>query len=203
MGKKEMIAGEHKGLPVMSFPDGVSWEAWLFDHGESSPGVWLKFAKKKSSDILLSKAEAIEAALCFGWIDGQLDRFDEASWLVRFTPRGPKSKWSQNNRETALRLVANGRMQPPGHARINEAKRDGRWDHAYAPQSAAQIPDDLQKALDANPEAKTFFATLKGINRYAVLYRIEAAKTEKTRSARIEKFVAMLIRGETIHPRKD
>lgn len=187
----------------MSFPDRMTWEAWLADHGADLPGVWLKFAKKSSNAITIAKPEAIEVALCFGWIDGQIDRFDDAFWLVRFTPRRPNSKWSQINRDTAIRLIAEGRMTPAGHAEVEKAKCDGRWDVAYAPQSKAEIPDDFQAALDLNPKARAFFSTLKGANRYAILYRIHNAKTEKTRSARIEKFASMLAQGQTIHPQKD
>lgn len=194
---------EHKGLPIISFPDRTTWESWLSKNGAKSSGIWLKFAKKKSGEITISKPEAIQAALCFGWIDGQLDRFDDAFWLVRFTPRSPKSKWSQINREMALRLIADGRMRPTGHARIAEAKSNGCWDAAYAPQSRAEIPGDLQVALSANPKAKSFFATLKGPNRYAILYRIGNAKTEKTRSMRVRKFIEMLNLGQTIYPQKE
>jgi uncharacterized protein YdeI (YjbR/CyaY-like superfamily) len=146
------------------------------------------------------KAEAIEAALAHGWIDGQLDKFDEQDWLVRFTPRGPKSKWSQINRDTAIRLIAEGRMKARGLAEVEKAKKDGRWDAAYAPQSSAAVPEDLENALARNPKAREFFASLRGANRYAILYRIYDAKTPKTRSARIEKFVAMLALGQTVHP---
>lgn len=198
----EKVVVDHKGLPIISFPDRAGWEAWLAKHGAGVPGAWLKFAKKSSGATTIAKADAIEAALCFGWVDGQLDRFDETFWLVRFTPRGPKSKWSQINRDTATRLMAQGRMAPAGHAEVERAKRDGRWDTAYAPQSKAEVPDDLQAALNANPRAKAFFSTLKGSNRYAILYRVHDAKTERTRSARIEKFVSMLELGKTLHERK-
>jgi uncharacterized protein YdeI (YjbR/CyaY-like superfamily) len=191
---------DHKGWPIICFPDRISWEAWLTEHGTQVSGVWLKFAKKSSSTPTIAKADAIEAALCFGWIDGQLDWFDETSWLVRFTPRGPKSKWSQLNRDRATRLMSEGRMAPTGYAEVQRAKRDGRWDAAYAPQSKAEVPDDFHAALDANPKAKAFFSTLKGSNRYAILYRIHGAKTEKTRLARIEKFTSMLALGETLYP---
>ena len=137
-----------------------------------------------------------------GWIDGQIDALDERFWLTRFTPRSAKSKWSQNNCAAAERLIAANRMQPAGLAAAEAAKADGRWSAAYAPQSRAEVPADLAEALDANPEAKAFFATLKGANRYAVLYRIHDAKTAKTRAARIEKFVAMLERGEVLHPKR-
>ena len=190
---------EHKGLPVLTFVDQPAWDAWLAAQGGASLGLWVKFAKPSAGVASVTKAEAIEAALRHGWIDGQLDRFDADWWLTRFTPRGPKSKWSQINRATAERLIADGRMAPAGLAEVERAKADGRWDAAYAPQARAEVPPDLQAALDASPEAARFFATLRGANRYAVLYRIHDAKTEKTRAARIEN-IAMLARGETLHP---
>jgi len=192
----------HKGLPVLAFASQAAWEAWLAEHGGAHPGVWMKLAKKSASAAGISKAQAIESALCHGWIDGQIDRFDEQFWLTRFTPRGPRSKWSEINVATAERLLGEGRMAPAGRAEIERAKADGRWKAAYAPQSKAEIPADLQAALDAEPAAKAFFATLKGANRYAVLYRIHDAKTPKTRQTRIEKYVSMLARGETLHPAK-
>lgn len=191
---------EHKGLPVRAFESQDMWRKWLAEHAAVSRGLWVKFAKKTSGVPSVGKSEAIETALAFGWIDGQLDRFDDQFWLVRFTPRGPKSKWSQINVATVTRLLASGRMTPSGLAEVEKAKADGRWDAAYAPQSKAEIPQDMQAALDAEPAAKAFFATLTGANRYAVLYRIHDAKTEKTRRARIEKFVAMLASGQTIYP---
>jgi uncharacterized protein YdeI (YjbR/CyaY-like superfamily) len=193
---------EHKGLPVLSFATQTLWGNWLAEHGAASSGIWLKLARKTSDVASVSKPEAIEAALAFGWIDGQLDRCDEGFWLVRFTPRARHSKWSQVNRDTVARLLAERKMAPAGVAEIEQAKADGRWDAAYPPQSKAGIPDDLQARLDAYPAAKAFFATLKGANRYAILYRIHDAKTEKTRAARIEKFVDMLGQGRTIYPDK-
>jgi uncharacterized protein YdeI (YjbR/CyaY-like superfamily) len=192
---------EHKGLPVLAFASNDAWEGWLAEH-QAAPGVWLKFAKKSSGVVSVGKPEAIEIALAYGWIDGQLHPFDQQFWLVRFTPRGPKSKWSQNNVDTATRLLSAGRMTPAGLAAVDKAKADGRWDAAYAPQSKAEVPADLQAALDAESAAKAFFATLKGVNRYAVLYRVHDAKTAKTRQMRIAKFVAMLALGQTIHPTK-
>ena len=192
----------HRGLPILAFASQAAWEAWLAEHGAAQPGIWMKLAKKSSGANGVGKAQAIESALCHGWIDGQLDRFDEQFWLVRFTPRGRRSKWSEINVATAERLLAEGRMTSAGLAEIERAKADGRWRAAYAPQSKAEIPPDLQAALDAEPAAKAFFATLKGANRYAVLYRIHDAKTPKTRQARIEKYVSMLARGETLHPAK-
>ena len=193
---------KQKGLPVLAFASREAWESWLAKNGTASRGLWVKLAKKGAGVACVGKSDAIEAALAFGWIDGQLDAFDDRFWLVRFTPRGHRSKWSQNNVDTARRLLAGGRMTPAGLAEVEKAKADGRWDAAYAPQSKAEVPDDLQAALDARPAAKAFFATLKGANRYAILYRIHDAKTEKTRAARIEKFVSMLALGQTIHPTK-
>jgi uncharacterized protein YdeI (YjbR/CyaY-like superfamily) len=193
---------DHNGLPILAFACQTDWEAWLAAHGAASSGLWVKIAKAGAGVATVGKAEAIETALAHGWIDGQIDRFDDRFWLTRFTPRGPKSKWSQNNCATAERLIATNRMQPAGVAAVEAAKADGRWAAAYAPQSRAEVPGDLAKALDAAPEARAFFATLKGANRYAVLYRIHDAKTAKTRAARIDKFVAMLARGEVLHPPK-
>jgi uncharacterized protein YdeI (YjbR/CyaY-like superfamily) len=187
------------GLPILGFPNREALEAWLEKEGRSSQGIWLRLAKKETGIASVSKAEAIDAALCFGWIDGQLDKYDEEHWLIRFTPRRPRSKWSARNRARALELIAEGRMRPEGLAEIEAAKADGRWDAAYAPQSEAEVPADLQAALEANPKAAAFFATLKGANRYAILYRVGEAKRPETRAARIAKFVGMLERGETLH----
>jgi uncharacterized protein YdeI (YjbR/CyaY-like superfamily) len=192
----------HKGLPVQSFETQTQWSRWLAGKGASSKGLWLKFYKKDSGYLTVSKAEAVEAALCHGWIDGQINPFDETAWLVRFTPRTSASKWSENNRKTAERLIKTGKMTAAGLAEVQRAKADGRWAAAYASQGNATVPEDLAAALDASPKAKAFFATLSGANRYAILYRTHGAKKAETRKARIEKFVAMLARGETIHPQK-
>jgi uncharacterized protein YdeI (YjbR/CyaY-like superfamily) len=156
-------------------------------------------AKKGAPEPTLTKAEAIDAALCHGWIDGQLDTYDDHHWLIRFTPRKPRSRWSKLNRSRATALLAEGRMRPAGLARIEMAKSDGRWDVAYAPASTAEAPPDLAAALDSSPKAAAFFATLKGANRYAILYRIGAVKTPEARARKIARFVAMLERGETTH----
>jgi uncharacterized protein YdeI (YjbR/CyaY-like superfamily) len=187
------------GLPILSFEDRQALEIWLEAEGGRSGGIWLLLAKKESGRASVARAEAIDAALCFGWIDGQLDKYDADHWLIRFTPRRPRSKWSGRNRTRALELIAAGRVRPPGMAEIEAARADGRWNAAYAPQSEAGVPADLQAALDASPEAASFFTTLKGANRYAILYRIGEAKRPGTRAARIAKFVAMLERGETLH----
>ena len=162
-------------------------------------GAWLRFAKKGAGVASLTKAEAIDAALCHGWIDGQLDKYDAESWLIRFTPRKARSKWSEVNRTRAEELIAAGRMRQRGLAEVDRAKADGRWAAAYAPASSARVPEDLAQALAANPKAAAFFATLTGANRYAVLYRIGAVKRAETRARKIAAFVAMLERGETIH----
>lgn len=190
------------GLPIRAFASAALLERWLARQPADSKGIWLKLAKQGTGVASVSKQEAIEAALCHGWIDGQLNPYDERFWLVRFTPRTAKSRWSEINRSTATRLMAEGRMSPAGLAQVDAAKKDGRWGGAYAPQSKAEVPPDLQAALDAQPAAKAFFATLKGANRFAVLYRIQDAKTPATRQARIDKFVAMLARGEVLHPPK-
>jgi uncharacterized protein YdeI (YjbR/CyaY-like superfamily) len=187
------------GLPILTFADARAFEAWLEAQGPIAPGLWLRLAKKGAPARTLTKLEAIDAALCHGWIDGQLDKYDDHHWLIRFTPRKPRSRWSQLNRTRATGLLAEGRMRPAGVAQIEMAKSDGRWDLAYAPASVAEAPPDLAAVLDASPKAAAFFATLKGANRYAILYRIGAAKTPEARARKIARFVAMLERGETIH----
>ena len=187
------------GLPIVGFADAGAFEVWIEAQSDDAPGLWLKLAKNGSKIVSLSKAEAIDAALCHGWIDGQLDTYDDACWLVRFTPRKPRSKWSEINRTRALQLIEAGRMRPTGLAQIEAAKSDGRWEVAYAPASRAEVPPDLRAALDENPAAAAFFATLTGANRYAILYRIGAVKRPDTRARKIASFVAMLERGETLH----
>ena len=187
------------GLPIVSFADQRAWERWLAEQPCDSAGVWIRFRKKNSSVASVTKDQAIDSALCFGWIDGQLDKYDAESWLVRFTPRRPRSKWSQANRKRALELISAGRMQASGRSAIDRARADGRWEAAYPSASKAEVPPDLQNALDTNPEAAAFFAALTGANRYAILYRIGAAKKAETRARKIGQFVGMLERGETVH----
>jgi len=196
------MAKAKRDLPVVAFKSQQAWDSWLTSQPADSNGLWLKLAKKSSGIASVSKPEAIDTALCHGWIDGQLDSFDDDYWLIRFTPRQSTSKWSEKNRTRALELVKLRRMKPPGSNEIERAKKDGRWDAAYAPQSTAQVPDDLRAALARNKEAGSFFETLDSTNRYAILYRIGSAKKAETRVARIEKFVTMLIEGRTIHPPK-
>ena len=185
-----------------AFKSQPAWESWLASQLPDSRGLWLKLARKSSGIASVSKQEAIDTALCHGWIDGQLDAFDDKFWLIRFTPRQAASKWSEKNRTRALELVKLKRMRPAGLREIDRAKKDGRWDAAYAPQSSAEVPDDLRAALSKSKEARSFFETLDSANRYAILYRVHTAKKPETRTERIEKFVAMLAEGKTIHPLK-
>jgi len=187
-------------LPVLLFARPKDWEAWLKANHAESGGLCLRLAKKNSCIESITYAEALDVALCYGWIDGHKKRYDEASWLQKFTPRGRKSIWSKINREKAEALIESKRMKPAGLKAIESAKQDGRWDAAYDSQSKAAVPDDFQAALDQNAKAKAFFATLKGGNRYAILFRIQTANKVETRTKRIEQFIAMLERGETIHP---
>ncbi|HEU5437770.1 MAG TPA: YdeI/OmpD-associated family protein [Ktedonobacterales bacterium] len=187
-------------LPTLSCETQGEWEAWLATHHADTHVVWLKFAKKAAGTPSVSYAEAVESALCYGWIDGQSASLDGTHWRQRFTPRRPKSVWSRVNREKAEALIAAGRMQPAGLRQVELAKADGRWDAAYDSQSTIEVPADLQRALDVHPAAKAFFATLDSRNRYAILYRIQTAKKSETRSARIEKFVTMLAQGQKIYP---
>jgi uncharacterized protein YdeI (YjbR/CyaY-like superfamily) len=186
-------------LPILPFACQSDWEAWLEQNHSDPQGLWLKIAKKASGIATVTYAEALDAALCFGWIDGQRGRFDDEWFVQRFTPRRARSRWSQINRDRVERLIADGRMRPAGLAEIERAKEDGRWDAAYASQSKIEVPADLRRALDANPAAKQLFAKLDSANRYAILYRVHDAKRAETRARRIERFVAMLARGETIH----
>ena len=200
MKKLRTAAREQRsGLPVLAFADVKALEAWFGSQRSDAPGVWIKFARKGALKATLTKDEAVDAALCHGWIDGKLEKYDETHWLVRFTPRRPGSKWSLKNRKRALQLIEQGRMQPSGRAQIEAARADGRWDQAYASSSGAEVPGDLQSALNASPKAAAFFKTLSSRNRYAILYRIGAVKKPETRARKIKEFVAMLERGETIH----
>jgi uncharacterized protein YdeI (YjbR/CyaY-like superfamily) len=185
--------------PKLRLADQGQWLAWLQEHHQAASGVWLEFAKKNAGISLLTHSEALETALCYGWIDGQTKSLDEHFWTQRFIPRKADSIWSQNNRQSALALIESGRMQPAGLAAIERAKANGRWDAAYAAPSRATIPPDLAAALRENPQAASFFTTLNGKNRYAILFRLQTAKKAETRAARLERFIAMLARGETLH----
>jgi len=191
---------EKDNLPTIDFASQQTWETWLQEHHAEEKGVWLKIAKKESGTPSVSYAEALESALCYGWIDGQKASFDTQYWLQKFTPRRSKSIWSKVNCDKAMLLIETGRMQSAGLREVELAKADGRWDASYASQSKITIPDDLQHALDNNPQAREFFATLNSTNRYAILFRIQTAKKAETRAARIRKFVDMLAKHEKIYP---
>jgi len=185
-------------LPTLALASQGEWRDWLVEHHANSPGVWLKIAKKGVDGI--SYLEALDVALCHGWIDGQKGGFDESFWVQRFTPRKPRSKWSQINCAKATALIASGAMQSAGMIEVERAKADGRWDAAYASQKSAAAPDDLVRALAENDRAREFFATLDSTNRYAIIYRIQDAKRPETRARRIDTFVAMCAAHEKVHP---
>ena len=187
-------------IPVILFAKPKDWQAWLKANHTESKGLWLRLAKKASGIESINYAEALDVALCYGWIDGQKKSYDETSWLQKFTPRGAKSIWSKINREKALALIESGQMKPAGLKTIESAKQDGRWDAAYDSQSKATVPEDFQAALDQNAKAKAFFDTLKKYNRYAILFRIQTAKKAETRSRRIQQCIEMLEKHETFHP---
>ena len=178
----------------------AAWERWLKRHHVDAAGVWLRMAKKDSGIASVNHAEALEVALCYGWIDGQRKAEDDKHFLQRFTPRTPRSTWSQINRAKALKLIDEGRMQPAGLAEVTRARADGRWEAAYEAASTATVPPDLQAALDANRQAAAFFAKLDSRNRFAILFRTQGAKKAETRARRIAQFVQMLAKGEKIHP---
>jgi uncharacterized protein YdeI (YjbR/CyaY-like superfamily) len=185
--------------PILQFDDQAAWAQWLEQNHANSQGVRLKLAKKGSGITTVTYGEALEEALCYGWIDGQVGRFDESFYLQRFTPRRPRSMWSANNCVKVERLIIEGRMKASGLKAIEAAKADGRWDAAYPAQSEASVPDDLQRALDENPEARAFFDTLSSQNRFAILFRLHGAKRPETRAKRIAQYVAMLADGRTFH----
>jgi uncharacterized protein YdeI (YjbR/CyaY-like superfamily) len=185
--------------PILHFESEQAWEQWLEANHATSQGLWLKIAKKDSGIDSVSYAQALDVALCFGWIDGQKNKFDKQFWLQKFTPRRPKSRWSKINREKAMALIEQGRMRPAGLREVERARQDGRWDAAYASQSSITVPDDFQQALDQNPTARAFFDTLNSQNRYAILYRLQDAKKPETRQRRIEKFIALLNEQQTLY----
>jgi uncharacterized protein YdeI (YjbR/CyaY-like superfamily) len=187
--------------PELIVADAAAWRTWLKGNHATSRGVRLVLAKKGTTDpTTLSYDEALDEAICFGWIDGQVGRRDSTTFLRRFTPRSARSAWSQRNVAIAERLRASGRMQRSGDEEVRRAKADGRWEAAYAGQKGAVVPDDLAKALAADPRAQAMFETLTSANRYSIIYRIETAKKVETRARRVEQFVEMLARGETPHP---
>jgi uncharacterized protein YdeI (YjbR/CyaY-like superfamily) len=186
--------------PILEFASRAAWTKWLAGNHSTSTGVVVKIAKKASGATGIGYEDALEVALSYGWIDARKSRFDDRFWLQRFTPRGPRSKWSQRNRAKALELIECGKMRAAGQREVDRARADGRWEAAYAAQSTATVPDDLRTALDAHPRAARLFAELDSRNRYAILYRVGDAKRPETRTRRIEKFVAMLDAGDKIYP---
>ncbi len=188
------------GKPIRSFRERSSWAAWLEDNHAASPGVWLRLAKKSSNVKSVSYADAVEVALCYGWIDGQAKGEDDNYRLQKFTPRARRSIWSKRNQEKALTLIESGRMKPAGLMEVERAKQDGRWADAYDSPSTMKVPPDFQAALNQEARAKAFFKSLDGRNRYAILFRLQTAKRPETRARRIERFVAMLVREEKLYP---
>ncbi|MGA5649594.1 YdeI/OmpD-associated family protein [Streptomyces seoulensis] len=193
-------AGVTQHLEIVAFESAEAFEAWLGEHHAVSPGIWLKLRKKAPGSVALDYAQALDVALCYGWIDGQKAGLDDQWWLQRFTPRTPRSKWSKINRDKVATLTEQGRMRPPGQSEIDRAKADGRWEAAYDSAKTATVPADLAAALLADPAAAESFEQLDRQNRYAILYRVQEAKKPETRARRIEKYVAMLARGEKPHP---
>ena len=194
------MAQTSDALTAESFSSQAAWRAWLDANHAIERGIWLMLAKQASGMSSVTYAEAVDSALCYGWIDGQKKAMDDMWWLQKFTPRRPKSPWSKINRQKAEQLIESGAMQPAGLRAFEAAKADGRWARAYDSPATSTIPPDMQAALDANVEAAAFFATLDSRNRYAILYRIQAARRAETRTNRIEQFVAMLSRHETLYP---
>jgi uncharacterized protein YdeI (YjbR/CyaY-like superfamily) len=194
MGQKKL-----NGLAVHEFSTREAWSRWLATHHASSPGVWIELAKKASERKSVTYAEAVEVALCFGWIDGQGRGNDELSWLQKFTPRRKGSRWSKINRERALALIGSGKMRAPGLAEIRRAKLDGRWQAAYDSPKRSKVPEDLRQALAKNARARAFFTELNATNRYAILYRIQTVKKPETRARRIAEFVKMLAQRKKLY----
>ena len=188
---------------ALAFETPAAFEAWLDEHHEASDGIWVKFAKKASGIPTVTYKEVLPVALAYGWIDGQVKRIDDDWYRQRWTPRRARSVWSKINRAAAEAMIERGEMKPAGLREVERAKADGRWERAYDSPKTAEVPDDLRAALDADPAAAEFFAGLDSNNRYAILHRIQGAKKPETRARRIEQFVAMCSRGETVHPRRD
>ena len=187
-------------MDELAFANQKAWSAWLDENHAQSAGVWLRIAKTSSGLESVSYAEALEEALCYGWIDGQKRSLDESAWLQKFTPRGERSLWSRVNREKAEELIRSGKMKPAGLQAVERARQNGRWEAAYDSPGRASVPEDFQAALDANPAAKAFFATLNSANRYAILWRLQTAKKPETRAKRMEQFIGMLEKGEKLYP---
>jgi uncharacterized protein YdeI (YjbR/CyaY-like superfamily) len=196
---KRTFTGVSVNVPIRAFKDAQSWESWLAKNQGKANGVWMRLAKKNSGAKSITYSEALEIALCYGWIDAQKQGESESAWLQRFMPRAKKSVWSKINTEKALALIASGRMTPAGLDEVVRAKQDGRWEAAYEPASKAKVPADFEAELNKSPRAKEFFRTLSATNRYAILWRLQTAKKAETRAKRMRSFIEMLEKGETIH----
>jgi uncharacterized protein YdeI (YjbR/CyaY-like superfamily) len=184
---------------IRAFKDVKAWEAWLAKNQRAADGIWMRLAKKASGIKSITYPEAVEVALCHGWIDGLKRPESATTWLQRFTPRRPRSMWSEINREKALALIESGRMTPAGLEEVERARRDGRWDAAYSSPKSATMPPDFQQELNRHPKAKAFFETLSRTNSYAIMWRIQTAKKPQTRAKRIRTYMEMLEKGEAIH----
>jgi uncharacterized protein YdeI (YjbR/CyaY-like superfamily) len=191
--------GVTANAPIRAFKDAKAWEAWLSKNQRAADGIWVRIAKNASGIKSITYPEAVEVALCHGWIDGLKRPESATTWLQRFTPRRPRSIWSEINREKALALIESGRMAPAGLEEVERAKRDGRWDAAYSSPKSATMPPDFQQELDQHPTAEAFFKTLSRTNSYAIMWRIQTAKKPETRAKRIRTYIEMLEKGETIH----
>lgn len=196
---KTSDAGVAREIPIRAFKDAEAWGAWLAKNQDNDAGIWMRIAKKASGKKSITYPEAVEVALCHGWIDGLKRPESGTAWLQRFTPRRKKSIWSRINREKALGLIESGKMKPAGLAEIERAQRDGRWDAAYESFKSATMPADLKKELDRHPKAKAFFKTLSKTNSYAILWRLQTAKKPETRAKRMRGFIDRLEKGEAIH----
>jgi uncharacterized protein YdeI (YjbR/CyaY-like superfamily) len=194
------VTNKSNEIPLMFFGDQQSFENWLETNHDTTPRIRLQIAKKNSGVVTVSYDEALESALCYGWVDSQKEKFDEKTWVQRFTPRGAKSIWSKVNKEKAGLLITDGRMKPSGFKAIEAAKKNGQWDKAYESQSVATLPEDFAIELERNVKAKAFYDTLDKQNKYAFLFRIHNAKKQETRAKRIQQFVMMLEKGEKIYP---
>lgn len=196
----ELARPQLSATEIIGFDSAEKWERWLAKNHASSEGIWIRIFKKDAREKTVTYDEALDGALCYGWIDGQKGALDDEYWLQRFTPRKQGSRWSKINTEKAAELIEAGRMRPAGLREVELARQDGRWDAAYAGQRTMEVPDDLARALAGNEAARAFFATLNGANRYAILYRIGDATRPETRAKRIAQYISMLAAHETLHP---
>jgi uncharacterized protein YdeI (YjbR/CyaY-like superfamily) len=193
------VTVDRPAISIRAFKDPDAWESWLSKNQTAAVGIWIRIAKKASGKKSITYPEALEIALCYGWIDAQKNPESETAWLQRFMPRRPRSIWSKINREKAQALIASGRMKPAGLAEVERAQKDGRLEAAYESPSGATVPADFERELERHPKARKFFKTISRANRYAILWRIQTAKKPETRARRIRTFIEMLEKGETIH----